>query len=423
VSAQAAAFGALADVEGPDVELVRHAPLSIDGVEVGATLRPRDGEALARAIRSLAERGLAAVPIGGGRHLGLGNRPRRADALLCSSRLAEIEFEPAEGVCHAGAGVRLGALRARVARDGWELPLDAPDDATVGGAIAAAGIGPRTQGFGAPRDVVLGLEVVLGSGERTRCGGRVVKNVTGYDLPKLYTGSQGALGVIEGAWLRLRPRPACARVLELPERPRADAIARAVGASRLPSARACALQGEAGGALAGCVELAGAQASVDRDASWLAREHGAKEIGADAVDALRVAQHETPAPHGMRFRIPLLPTATLPTLAALGPEARVLVYPGLRLCYASFALASADDAAGAERAFASAAAAARASAGSTARASAGSFRCESAPPAAKRGRDVFGPAAAGEIALARALKVRFDPRGVLSPGRFTGDVG
>jgi len=415
VSAEATASGALAEVGGPDVELVRHAPRSIDGVAVGVTLRPRDGEALARAIRALGERGLAVVPIGGGRHLELGNRPRRVDALLCTSRLARIEFEPAEGVCFGGAGVRLGELRARVAKAGWDLPLDAPDDASVGGAIAAAAIGPRTQGFGAPRDVVLGLEVVLGSGERTHCGGRVVKNVTGYDLPKLYTGSFGGLGVIEGAWLRLRPRPACVRVLELPTLARADVVARAVVASRLPSARACAVRGEAGAALAGCVELAGAQASVERDAAWLAREHGAKESGADAVDALRAEQHAADAPHGLRFRIPVLPTAIESTLAALPAEAQVLVYPGLRLCYARFALASPDDAAGAERAFASAAAAARASAGS--------FRCESAPAAAKRGRDVFGPADAGEIALARALKARFDPRGVLSPGRFAGGVG
>jgi len=414
VSAEGAASGALVEVGGPDVELVRHAPVSIDGVEVGVTLRPRDAEALARAIRGLAERGLAVVPIGGSCHLELGNRPRRVDALLCTSRLARIEFEPAEGVCFAGAGVRLGALRARTSNDGWEIPLDAPDDASVGGAIAAAAVGPRTQGFGAPRDVVLGLEVVLGSGERTRCGGRVVKNVTGYDLAKLYTGSQGALGVIEGAWLRLRPRPACLRVLEFPARARADAIARAVAASRLPSARACALRGEAAGALAGRVELAGAEASVLRDASWLAREHGAKECGADAIDALRAEQHASGAPHGVRFRIPVLPSAIEATLAALPPEAQVLVYPGLRLCYARFSLASPDDAAGAERAFASAAAAARASAGS--------FRCESGPPAAKRGHDVFGPMAAGEVALARALKSRFDPRGVLSPGRFVGDA-
>src|SRR5262249_32004322 len=153
----------------------------------------------------------------------------------------------------------------------------------VGGAIAAAAVGPRTQGFGSPRDVVLGLEVVLGSGERTRCGGRGGKNGAGDDLPKLYTGSHGALRGIGGARLRLWPRPECARVLQLPARPRADAIARALAASRRPSARACGLRGQAGGALEGWVELAGAEAGVLRDAAWLAREHGAEESGAEAV--------------------------------------------------------------------------------------------------------------------------------------------
>jgi glycolate oxidase FAD binding subunit len=183
-SARVDALQALAREVGQGLESVRHEPVSIDGIDVSTTLRPRDGDALARTLRALGQQGLAAVPLGGGRHLELGNAPRRVDALLSTLHLTAIgDFEPAEGVCHAGAGTRLGALRERVAQAGWELPLDAPDDATLGGVIAAGAVGPRTQGYGAPRDVVLGLEVVLGSGERTRCGGRVVKNVTGYDLP------------------------------------------------------------------------------------------------------------------------------------------------------------------------------------------------------------------------------------------------
>jgi glycolate oxidase FAD binding subunit len=412
-STAAGALQALARDVGSGLECLRHAPVSIDGIAVAVTLRPRDGEALARTLRALGERGLAAVPVGGGRHLELGNAAPRVDSLLSTEHLAGVDFEAAEGVCHAGAGTRLGALRARVAEAGWEVPLDAPDDASVGGAIAVAAIGPRSHGFGAPRDVVLGLEVVLGSGERTRCGGRVVKNVTGYDLPKLYTGSFGALGVIEGAWLRLRPRPACTRVLSLPARPAADALARGIAASQRYSARACALQGRAGDALRGLVELAGAVESVERDAQWLAREHGAVETEAAQLERVRAEQHASPAPHGLRFRIPALPTQLPGVLAALDPGAQVIVYPGLRLCYASFALASADDVTGAERTFASAAGAARAAVGT--------FRCESAPPAAKRGRDVFGPLGA-EAALVRALKSQFDPHGVLSPGRFAGGV-
>ena len=99
-------------------------------------------------------------------------------------------------------------VREALAASGWELSLDPPGrDSTVGGCLAAASVGPRALGLGLPRDQVLGLTVSLASGERVRCGGRVVKNVTGYDLNKLYTGSFGSLGVIESAWLRLRAAP------------------------------------------------------------------------------------------------------------------------------------------------------------------------------------------------------------------------
>jgi glycolate oxidase FAD binding subunit len=414
VSGAVAALQALATDLGVAVEIVSHEPVAIDGVPVGVTLRPRDADALARTLRAVSERGLAVVPVGGGRHLGLGNVPRRVDALLSTVHLSGVDAcEPAEGVCHAGAGTRLGALRARVAESGWELPLDAPDDASLGGALATAAVGPRSLGFGAPRDVVLGLEVVLGSGERTHCGGRVVKNVTGYDLPRLYTGSLGSLCVIEGAWLRLRPRPERTRRLALPERPTAAALVAGIAASRLASARACVLRGSAQAGLRGVVELAGAVATVDRDAAWLVREHGASEAGSSALDAASDTDADLAGKPGVRFRIPALPSHLSAALAALGAGVPVVVHPGLRLLYASFTLADADDAVGAARAFEAAAAAARQAAGG--------FRCEAAPPAAKRGRDVFGPAAA-ELPLVRALKQRFDPRGVLSPGRFVGCV-
>jgi glycolate oxidase FAD binding subunit len=411
VSAPAQTLDALARELGPALELEQHVPVSLDGTPVGVTLRPRDGEALAGTLRALGRAGLAVVPKGGGRHLELGNLPRRVDALLSTSRLAGVDhFEPAEGVCHAGAGTRLRDVRERVGAAGWELPLDAPDDASIGGAIAAAAVGPRSLAFGAPRDVVLGLEVVLGSGERTRCGGRVVKNVTGYDLPKLYTGSQGALCVIEGAWLRLRPRPARTQVLELPERPAAEALARGIEVARLAAARACALLGNAT-ALRGVVELAAAEPTVERDAARLAREHGAREADASALDAVYAAQRTRTPSRTLRFRIPALPHRLAAALAQLPPSAAVVAHPGLRLLYASFELAADADPRGAAQAFEAVEAAARAASGS--------FRCEAAPPEAKRGRDVYGPAG-DELALVRALKSRFDPHGVLSPGRLAG---
>ncbi|MGI9591971.1 MAG: FAD-binding oxidoreductase, partial [Myxococcota bacterium] len=207
------ALRALADAAG-EGGLAEHAPARLDGVELSATLRPADGEALARVLSALGQAGLAAVLRGAGSHLGLGNPPRGAELFLSLERLPGVdELDEVEGICHVASGTPLSTLREKLATTAWELPLDVPG--TLGGCLAAARIGPRSLGFGLPRDVVLGLEVALGSGQRTRCGGRVVKNVTGYDLAKLYIGSLGSLGGIEGAWLRLRPRPACVRALEL----------------------------------------------------------------------------------------------------------------------------------------------------------------------------------------------------------------
>jgi glycolate oxidase FAD binding subunit len=217
-----------------------HAPVAFEGAEVSATLRPADGEALARVITAMCRLGLAAVVRGSGSGLALGNPPRGVELFLSLERLAGVdELDEVDGVCRVAAGTPLAALRDKLAATAWELPLDAPGAAaTVGGCLAGARIGPRSLGFGLPRDVQLGLDMTLGSGERTRCGGRVVKNVTGYDLGKLYTGSQGSLGVIEAAWLRLRPKPECVRTLEV-EIPDVDgACAAGLGAARRVSARA-----------------------------------------------------------------------------------------------------------------------------------------------------------------------------------------
>jgi glycolate oxidase FAD binding subunit len=190
----------------PDLE--RHPPEALDGVALAASLAPADAAEMGRALTEISAAGLVAIPRGGGRHLHLGNPPARADLCLSTHRLAGIEaLEPAERVCRAAAGTPLAELRRAAASHAAEIPIDGPGDATLGGALAAASTGPRSHVFGRARDAVLGLDVVLGSGEVTRCGGRVVKNVTGYDLAKLYTGSLGSLGVITAAWLRLRPAP------------------------------------------------------------------------------------------------------------------------------------------------------------------------------------------------------------------------
>jgi glycolate oxidase FAD binding subunit len=401
-----------------DEGVEEHAPIDVDGVEVAVTLRPSDGPSLAKTLATLGRCGLAALVRGGGDRFGFGNPPRRADVILSTERLRGVDtFEPAEGVCHVRAGTTLPELRAVVNPEGWDVPLDPPGAwATVGGTLAAAAIGPRAQAFGAPRDAVLGLAVALASGERARCGGRVVKNVTGYDLGKLYTGSFGTLAVIESAWLRLRPLPERVRCFEARPSGLADACSAALAAARRDSARATALL--AAGApeheLRIVVELVGDAAGVDRDAAWLTAQLGAAEGAPEVIDRVREHQGALPGEGGLRFRIAALPSRSFELLAALhAAEAETQSYPGLRLVYAGFRLPPEGGERAAERAFRLVAAAV-AEAG-------GSYVCEAAPAWAKAGREMYGEVGA-LLPLFEALKARFDPGRVLNPGCFAGGL-
>ncbi len=405
----------LSDALGADV-LCEHAPTALDGVELAATLVPRDPPELARALAALSRLSLGAVVRGGGSGLAIGNPPRRAALWLSTERVSGIdELDAGEGVCHALAGTPLSTLREAARNQGWELPLDAPGAAaTLGGALAAAEVGPRSQGFGRPRDLVLGLEVALAHGERTRCGGRVVKNVTGYDLNKLYTGSFGTLGVIEGAWLRLRPLPERTLVLETSCDELEGACAIGLAAARCHTARAAALVLPEALPFSLVVELAGDAPSVERDADALAEETGAVPAAPQALGRLRALQSATPGAEGLRFRLALLPSRLAPALASLRAFGfELLAYPGLGLVWAAYPSVAPDPRNAADVAWSRVA--------RVARQAGGSFRLEAAPPWAKRGRDVFGEPGPA-LPLIAALKRRFDPDGVLNAGRFVGQL-
>jgi len=404
------ALARLCDALGPEAVLAGGPPAG-DGAAPAPTLRPADPLALARAVALLHELRLAALVRGGGTRLSLGNPLRRTDVVLSTLGLEGVrDFDPGEGVCRVGAGTLLSRLRAQVNAGGWELPLDAPGrGSTVGGTLAAAAIGPRAQGFGAPRDQVLGLEVVLGDGLLTKCGGRVVKNVTGYDLAKLYTGSLGTLGVIAAAWLRLRPLPERVAWLEAAPASTETACARGLAAARRPTTRAAAVLLPAGGPARLVVELAGPAAAVDCDADGLAGEGAFGAANADALDRARRLQADPPRAGGLRFRLWLRPSriaAVAERIAAAGGTC--LLYPGLGQAWACFepgAPASQD--------------AAFAAVASAAALGGGGHCLEAGPAEARAGRDAFGDAAA-LVPLTRALKARFDPAGVLNPGRALG---
>ena len=127
-----------------------------------------------------------------------------------------LEHESGDLTCTVEAGLRLSALQARLAKDGQMLALDPPGDPTIGGCIGGDLYGPRSHRYGRMRDLLLGVTVVLGDGLVASSGGKVVKNVAGYDLGKLYCGSRGTLGVICRASLRLHPLPDAAATVVAP---------------------------------------------------------------------------------------------------------------------------------------------------------------------------------------------------------------
>jgi FAD/FMN-containing dehydrogenase len=176
-------------------------------------IQPADKLAVADELRRASAEGISVMPMGGRRHLGR-RGPSTADVELSTTAMDQvIDYEPAEMIAVVQAGMRVGDLQALLAANGQEWAVDAPEDATVGGVIAAGVSSPRRLRVGLLRDTVVELELVTGDGRLIRSGARTVKNVTGYDIHKLATGSMGSLGVIVQAALKVRPLPRAARTL------------------------------------------------------------------------------------------------------------------------------------------------------------------------------------------------------------------
>ncbi|MER7505341.1 FAD-binding oxidoreductase [Nonomuraea pusilla] len=183
----------------------------VGGVTPGVVALPESVEEIAAVLRACAAAGLAVVPAGGGTKLHWGAPPERCDVLLdlcCLNRV--LEHAAGDLVVRVQAGVTVDALAAALGGKGQELALDVPFDsgATIGGTLAVGAAGPRSFRYGAARDLLIGVTVVLADGTVAKSGGKVVKNVAGYDLGKLFTGSYGTLGVIAEAAFRLHPLPA-----------------------------------------------------------------------------------------------------------------------------------------------------------------------------------------------------------------------
>lgn len=405
---------------------------AVRGVVPGVIVWPGSVQEVSRILALAHDRGLAVVPRGSGSALGIGAVPRRADIVLDLTRLDRVlEYEPADVSLMVEAGMTLRALREALAPHRQQLPLDPPGWATrtVGGVLASNASGPLRTRYGTGRDLLLGVRIVLADGSVVWGGSKVVKSVTGYDVPKLMVGAYGTLGVIVEAALRLHPEPWGERswIFEVRTPATAAALLGAMFDSTLEPTRVEVLNAtasaRAGGADHGAMAIAVSIAGVDEAIraqgevlAALAAGHGGTLRETDAVFWTRYA--DVPAPVAT-LRVSCLAAATVETMVAIetaarshGLDAVVTGTPG------AGALRAALDGPDAVPRLAPIVTALREQLAP----SGGSVVIERCPPMPDGQVDVWGPTGDAELAVMRRLKLEFDPTGVLNPGRFVGGL-
>ena len=380
-------------------------------------VRPSDAAEVQACVARAERDGLVLVPAGLGAHLDMGGPPARVDALLCLDRLARVvDHQAADMTVTVEAGCRLAVLDSTLAARGQWLPLDPPREArtTVGGLVAANLSGPLRATQGTVRDLLLGIRVVGGGGALVSGGGRVVKNVAGYDLPKLHVGALGTLGAIVEATFKVRPRPAREEALVIACRDAADA---AELASSFLDADAppfwIEIDGTDDGPVAVSVGLAGIEDEV-LHAREIARRIAARRA-LRAVDDAAVRRAELVDFGGGSFAA-VLRAAVLPR--EIGDVLVALTKAGIPLRFEAHAASGVVRAAIRD---AAAVAPLVRSLRPGIEARGGSLVVERAVPAVKQEVDVWGgPGPA--LALMRGVKAALDPAGVFAVGRFVGGI-
>jgi glycolate oxidase FAD binding subunit len=182
---------------------------AVAGTQARYVAEPASTEEAAALLRAAADLGLTVVARGTGSRLDWATAPATCDLIIDTGRLDKIlEHTAGDLVVSAQAGVRLGDLASVLAAAGQRLALDPPGGSgTIGGVIATGAAGPLRYRYGSPRDLLIGITVVRADGTVAKAGGKVVKNVAGYDIGKLFAGSYGTLGLITEATFRLHPLP------------------------------------------------------------------------------------------------------------------------------------------------------------------------------------------------------------------------
>ncbi|MCW2844429.1 MAG: glcE [Nocardioides sp.] len=389
----------------------------VDGVRPGLVARPADTAQVAEVLKAAAAHGLTVVPRGRGTKLSWGLPPASADVLLDVSALDEVlDHAAGDLIVVTQAGARLADLQEVVARGGQRLAIDETvPGASVGGTLATNTSGPRRVATGTARDLLIGITVVRADGVIAKAGGRVVKNVAGYDLGKLLVGSAGTLAVITDATFRLHPLAAAHRWVSMP----------VPGVAEAHAAVQAVVHGQA---VPSAVEVDWAEGRGAVSVLLEGREEGVAGRTATVRGLLGDASTESDdAPAG---------GAAYPwDLAATGDRRATALKLTFALSGLADVLAAATDSGAVLRGSAGVGVAYAALATGTpledvrtavdrlrrvCTGHGGSLVVVDAPSAVKDGVDVWGPVPA--LDLMRRVKDQFDPDHRLSPARYVGGI-
>jgi len=419
---------------------VECSPYVLEGRTPEAVVFPGSKEEIGAVLALACDEGIPVTPWGGGTKLGIGFPPTRLGLVLGLKRLDRVlEHEPGDLTATVETGITLSGLQALLAKRGQWLSLDpaCPDRATLGGILASNASGPRRHLYGTCRDLLIGLTVVSADGSIVRGGGKVVKNVAGYDLPTLYIGSFGTLGVLVEATLRLRPRPDQDRLVvgRFERLKEAGAAARAVTASDLVPAALDLVDDGAlralgwGGGAGLLIGIDGMRDQVEWQCGEIGRLLGPLGLTESRVldgavrDALWGALGEL-GRGGVEDVAAVMKWGVLPTQLAdvMEQGSTIAQKNGLRAAltaHAGVGIATAVLSGGGGDA--NAVVATLTEWRAIVNGAGGHALVESAPLAVKERVSVWdepGPA----IRIMRGIKERLDPRGILTPGRFVGEI-
>jgi glycolate oxidase FAD binding subunit len=397
----------LSKIVGSDKVTSDAAAFACQGVAPAAVCIPTDAVDAAKVLAFAAQHGIAVLPSGGGTGQGIGYAPPAGSLAVFTKRLNQgFAHEPADIIATIPAGMELGDAQARLQKNGQWLPLDGEAKSTLGGLIATDRSGPLSYGYGTLRDMVIGMTVINGDGVLRKCGGKVVKNVTGYALDKLYIGSMGTLGLIVEVTFKLRPLPIARHGWDvaLADLERGVAALRAVGRKNLPL-ETLHLQYAKGGTYTLRITAAGTELELDRIHAEVSASCSASEGTTVERRTLSTAWQPAEAPAGrslavgaatLRFwSVPSKLDAALAVIAPLADSFDVHTQGGVALIACSAVQA-------AELAAKLAALGAN-------------LRFENLRGISVKER--FGPPRA-DWALMANLRASLDPKGIMNPGRF-----